>query len=65
MLIRAYFRLMRARLKREQEMEEAFDRYLKSIEPLVLLFWRSCVVPKIIADLKDHYKSADEHTDQN
>jgi hypothetical protein len=65
MLIRAYFRLMRARLEREKELEEAFDRYVKSIEPLVLLFWRLCVVPKIIADLEDHYKSADEHTDRN
>ncbi len=65
MLIKAYLKLMIAKLKRKQEQEEAFDRYLKSIEPLVLLFWRLCVVPKIIADLKDHYKAAGEHTGRN
>ena len=65
MLIKAYFRLMRARLKREQEMEDEFERYLKSIEPLVLLFWCLFVVPKVIAGLEDHDESTDEHTARN
>jgi hypothetical protein len=65
MLIKAYFKLMRARLKRKQEMEEEFERYLKSIEPLILLWWCLFVVPEIIAGLEDHYKSPDEHTGRN
>ena len=65
MLIKAYFRLMRARLKREKDVKEGFERYLKSIEPLVLLFWCLFVVPEIIAGLEDHDKVADEHTDRN
>ena len=65
MLIKAYFKLMRARLKREQELEEEFERYLKSIEPLVLICWYLFVVPEIIAGLEDHYKAADEHTGRN
>jgi hypothetical protein len=56
---------MIAKLKREQEMEEEFERYLKSIEPLVLIWWCLFVVPKMIADLEDHYKSADEHPGRN
>jgi len=65
MLIKAYFRLMRAKLKREQELEEEFERYLKSIEPLVLIWWCLFMVPGIIAGLEDHYKAADEHTGRN
>ena len=65
MLIKAYLKLMIAKLKREQELEEEFERYLKSIEPLILIWWGLFVVPKIIAGLEDHYKSADEHTGRN
>ena len=62
---RIYLQQAIARLKKEQEFQEIFELYLKSIEPIILMHWYLFVVPDIIARLKEQHESADENTDRN
>jgi len=65
MLNRTYLRLVRARLKREQEQQEKFNNYLKSIEPLISMYWYLFVAPRMLASLEVSFKSPEDKIVRN
>ena len=51
--------------KLEDERKEALDRYFKSIEPYMLMFFCFFVIPDMVARFEASDKSADEDTHRN